>query len=840
MRLSPALPARALLGRGLLALLVLLVLPLAPLAGPGSADTTPAAVYRLRVFADAAARDRLERDGYDVAGHALREGWVEVIADAAARARLEEYGYRVEVIEARAARGPLLQGSGGRASGTVPGANAAPGVDAPLPDTRYADPAEVEAFLDQTVAAHPSIARKFAIGTSREGRTIWALLVSDNAALDEDEPSILFNAAHHAREVMTPEIAMDIVTRLTEGYGVDPDMTRRVDAYQVLVVPVVNPDGVHRVHATDDFWRKNVRDNDANGTIDGQDGVDLNRNYEWGWGNQCQGSSSALSSETYRGPSEGSEPETRAMLALGRAYTPVFDVEYHSYAEAVYYAMSCDPRFAPTLTTVPGDGSIARVVGEDFAARIVQADGEPGYDPAPYGSRVDGTGRDQQYHEAGTISFVVEVNNGAEGGFAPDYVTWRDPTVQGHRAAWEWLIDRIDGPAIGGHVRDAASGLPVAADVTLDQLRLPDGKRLTSRADTGRFHLVVVPGAYTLRVRAPGYAEAAVPVNVGDVASRVDVELTPNGAATITEEPFEDAARVAAWTAGLVPGDTATTGRWTWAEPHGTHSGTVQANNLLFGAPRLDRTPGAGTKAMVTGHVLSSTITAEEVDNGTTTLLSPVYDLSGYYGVELTYACWFRKEATDTIDRLDLGVSADGVAWSNLEQLTAPTATPDASPAWVERRVLLDGVVQPGPGVRFRFRATDAGVDHVVEAAVDDLSLRGYRLATDGEVRGVRVAGTAGTTLTWDAVPGGAGVSYDVARGDLSQLSGGPPGVSLGALACIENDSADTSSASHPDPGVPAAGTGVFYVVRFRLGLSVGGWGRGSAGGERTAASGCP
>lgn len=805
-----------------MSLFLSLLLPLA------SIDPTTA-VYRVLVEADQVTRDRLELEEYDVAGHDLIHDQAEVIAETDDLLRLQQSGYRFVILEQRERRQPLEQGSGGETD---------PNLDVPLSDTRYHDPAEVAAFLDQTVAAHPAITRKFSLGNSRQGRPIWCLLISDNAAVDEDEPSILFNGAHHAREVMTAEIAMDLIDQLTDGYGIDPDMTRRVNDYQILIVPIVNPDGVQRVHATDDFWRKNVRDNDNNGTINTNDGVDLNRNYEWGFGNQCQGSSSSFSSETYRGSSEGSEPETQALLELGRKYTPVFDVEYHSYAEAVYYALSCDPRFSPKLSTVAGDGSISRVIGEDYASRIVQADGGLGYSPAPYGSRVDGTGRDQQYHEAGSISFVVEVNNAAEGGFHPDYGVYRDPTVQGHRASQRWLIDRIDGPAIGGHVRDAVTNLPLAADLTLDELTLPDGKRLNSRADTGRFHLIVVPGAYTLRVSKPGYQPATVPVTVSANAVYLTVQLQPTGAALLTREPFENATSVSQWTVGNVPGDTALSGRYSWGDPEGTHSGDVVNNTLLFGQPRVDRTPELGKRALVTGNAVAATLSSDDVDSGTTSVLSPVYDLTGRYGVELSLHQWFRKDASDGLDRFDIEVSANGTTWLLLEQLFSNTSTLSANPAWVEKRFVIDHVVPPGPSIRFRFRTADLGADNIVEGAIDEVELHGFSISAQGEVRQLVVTGGANSQISWSAVPGGSSVTYDVVRGDLAALSGGASGVELGPLSCIENDSPDTSSPV--DPTLPSPGAGYFYLVRFRLGLSVGGFGSGSAGGTRTGTAGCP
>lgn len=776
--------------------------------------------HRAMVTADSDGRDRLVAHEFDIAGYDLRQGRVEVITDDAGLARLGALGFAYEIVETRSGLQPLGAGAN----------------DAPLPDTLYRDPAEVAALLRQTLLDHPSITRLVTLGTSHEGRAIEALVISDNAAVSEDELAILFNAAHHAREVMTIEVVLDIIEQLTDGYGVDPELTAFVDAYEIWCVPVVNPDGVTRVFQVDDFWRKNNRDNDANGSITSADGVDLNRNYEWGFGNQCRGSSSSTSSETYRGPWEASEPESQAMIELSRATRPVFDVEYHSYGEDVFYALSCDPFYSPKLSTIPqADKSISRLIGELYAAEIVQADGGVGYSPAPYGSRVDGTGRDQQSFESGTIAFVVEINSSGEGGFHPDYATWRQPTVEGHRPGWRWLVERMGGPAVGGHVRDAATGAPLAADVALDELTLPDGRRLTSAASTGRFHIVTIPGSYTLRVAREGYEPAVVPVSVGEGLAPIELLLVPTGATTIAAIDFEDPAQAAQWITSL-PQDLATDGRWEWGEPFGTHTGDVQTT-LLFGAPRIDATPGAGKHAFVTGNARTTLWADDDLDNGDASLVSPPFELSAFYAVDLVWQRWFRKDPVDALDAFHVDVTVnDGATWIPLDTITVPTSTADAAPAWVSARVRLDEIAAPAANTRFRFRAIDYPPDHVVEAAIDDMRLLGYALATDGDVRGVGLLGNDATVLTWLAVPGGAGATYDVVRGDLANLSGD---TNLGPLACIENNSADTSTTGDADATTPAPGTGFFYLVRFELGLSTGGYGASSAGGARTGSGGC-
>jgi hypothetical protein len=790
-----------------------------PIVPAPNGDTT---IVNLKVFADSEGRDRLSAGGWDIAGHSLQDGWVEVITSPTGAEILRQHGFRLELLRSAAGPAPLYPY----------------GNDVSLPDQRYSNPQEIEDFLNQVVIDDPLITHLVSLGTTIEGRTIWGLKISDNAAQDEDELSILFNAAHHAREVMSPEVVMDTIDYLTDNYGSDPDVDHYVNSYEIWCVPMVNPDGVNIVHESDADWRKNARDNDNNGTIDIFDGVDLNRNYEWGWGYQCRGSSGSTFSGTYRGTREASENESQAMIALGRKFRPVFDVEYHAYGEDVFYSSSCDPQFSPVLTTISGgsDQAIGRVIAEDYASRIVQADGGVGYAASPYGSRVDGTGRDHQHFENGSISFVTEINNSAEGGFRPDFGIYRDDTVAGQRAGWLWLLDRIDGPAVGGRVTDAVTGLPVQADVALDELLLPDARRLMTRPDTGRFHLIVVPADYNLTVSAPGYETATRFITVGTDWIPTDIALQPTGASPVWRDDLEDPGTPTNWQAG-VGGDTATGGLWEWGEPDGSHVGDVQGSNLQFGNARVDASPSLGRNAFVTGNAAGSDIQADDLEGGFTTLLSPIFDLSGRYAAALSWQTWFRNDVTDPGDTLTVEISNDaGSSWNPLATFDTTTETSVASPAWVETRVDLDTILPLNNAMQLRLVARDTGLLNVVEAAVDDFSIRAFEIAVDGNVGDLQVDGGSAGNLSWQATPGATAGSYDVVRGNLAELSAGAGSVHLGALTCIEENSPDLASS---DATIPPVGGGFFYLVRFELGFSVGPWGFGSGGDERTGSGGC-
>lgn len=82
--------------------------------------------------------------------------------------------------------------------------------------------------MQQVVADHPDLALLEDIGDSYEktigrgGYDIWALKISDNVQIEEDEPEVFYMANLHAREIITPEIILYFMHYLIDNYGTDP------------------------------------------------------------------------------------------------------------------------------------------------------------------------------------------------------------------------------------------------------------------------------------------------------------------------------------------------------------------------------------------------------------------------------------------------------------------------------------------------------------------------------------------------------------------------------------------------------------------------------------------
>lgn len=386
-------------------------------------------------------------------------------------------------------------------------------------DESYKDPAMLEALLRAYHERYPEITELRELGRTHGKRPIWGLKISDHAATDEDEPAVLFNAMHHGSELLSTEYALDVVQGLLEGYGRDASVTRWVNDLEIWCVPMVNPDGnagfIERSHWT---TRKNRRDSNGDGTVDPFEGVDLSRNYPYGWGVQGgTAGSPAFTSRYHRGPAPASEPETRAMMELAWEQRFAASISFHTIGRVIYVPYNVDRTKSPRP-------NVAWVLAKELAAAApAQRRGKP-YRVAPTGYPVAGSDQDWYLHEHGTVALLLE------GAHHNPELTIRSEAVANTRPVWQALLERVSrGMRISGHVRDEG-GEPVEAEVVIDRIELRAGERWTSRPRDGRFDRVLAQGGrYTVRARAPGFETVSKEVRVGSRPVLVELVLPRAG-----------------------------------------------------------------------------------------------------------------------------------------------------------------------------------------------------------------------------------------------------------------------------------------------------------------------
>jgi hypothetical protein len=379
------------------------------------------------------------------------------------------------------------------------------------PDPEYKNPDEIGEILEKFAQDYPNLTRLESIGKTTQGRDIWALKITDNPDTRElDESTILFNGMHHAREIMTPEVVIDTAEYLLTNYGTDAQVTDWVDGTEIWLVPMVNPDGNNKVWNGSSMWRKNVG---AEGY-----GVDINRNYPYMW-NACNGSSGNRNSDTYRGPSPGSEPETQALMGLVARIQPVFDISYHSYSELVLYPYGCQGERTPTKEVVEG-------IGNTMAGLLETESGRGTYEPGTpwdilYG--VDGGDIDWMYNAHHVIPYVIELNS-RSAGFQPRY-SLRQPTVEKMRKAWGLLMDRMSGSGVRGVIRDGSGRVNPNTQVRIESLGTKSTDSVTWNVkDDGTYHIILIPGMYNLTFIS-GTQVITEEVTIGDTRVDLDIHL---------------------------------------------------------------------------------------------------------------------------------------------------------------------------------------------------------------------------------------------------------------------------------------------------------------------------
>jgi hypothetical protein len=383
----------------------------------------------------------------------------------------------------------------------------AAGVDLP-PDARYHTPTEIAAELLKMEKAYPKIAlrvdlnARYSVGLTHGNRRIYALKISDNPSKSEDEPAMLLATNHHSRELNTIVLALYSAERLLGLYATDAKIKKLVDENEIWVVPTLNPDGLAYVWSNNHLWRKNRRDNGSN-----RYGVDLNRNYPYFW-SRC-GSSTNPGSDTYHGPSAGSEPETRVMIALGTAEVFERMLDMHSYSR--------DVRFGYNALTGPRLPSSLKAYWDKIQAEVANA--------MRYKTNSSCCcGGNQHWHlaENGTLSYLAEMDTA----FQP---AWSQTQIEIQRA-WagvRFMFERA--VPLRGHVVSLAGNKPLGGEIEVVGQPLRDGQKRRSSPRHGRYAMWLPTGTYSLLFKAPGHVSRTVKVSLVDGKTLdMDVQLVPS------------------------------------------------------------------------------------------------------------------------------------------------------------------------------------------------------------------------------------------------------------------------------------------------------------------------
>lgn len=174
-------------------------------------------------------------------------------------------------------------------------------------------------------------------------------------------PAVCLIGGVHGREWGGPDILIYFAIRLLRAYRdrkpirlgrrsfTAAQVRAIVEGLDIVVIPQVNPDGRRYSMERRPMWRKNRRPA-PRGRGSRSVGVDVNRNFPFLWRFDRYFAPGTVGSsfnpgdyETYVGPREASEPETRNVIWLLDRFPGIrYFVDLHSYGETILHSWGTD------------------------------------------------------------------------------------------------------------------------------------------------------------------------------------------------------------------------------------------------------------------------------------------------------------------------------------------------------------------------------------------------------------------------------------------------------------------------------------------------------------------
>lgn len=341
---------------------------------------------------------------------------------------------------------------------------------------------QIGTMLQELATAYPNLARYYTWGTSVQGRTLHAIVISDNVDAVEAEPQVRYSSSMHGDEITGLVLCMNLAQYLLDVYGQPgyEDETDLVDNFELHLIPSYNPDGTY-LHQR----------NNANN-------VDLNRNFPL---------------------PAGTHPilqlENRLFMDHAAANHFVISINYHGGALVMNYPWDY------TYTLAPDTDAIIKLSLEYSTRNLPMYNGAfpQGITNGAAWYVITGSLQDWSYDQTDCIDVTCEVSTTKwpSGSALPGF--WndnRDAMVAYARSARA---------GVTGRVTNAVTGEPVAATITVTG----NTKPVHTNPANGDYYKLLDDGTFQLTVTATGYVAQTISniVNVWGVEHVVDVQLEP-------------------------------------------------------------------------------------------------------------------------------------------------------------------------------------------------------------------------------------------------------------------------------------------------------------------------
>ncbi|MEO0074356.1 MAG: M14 family zinc carboxypeptidase, partial [candidate division WOR-3 bacterium] len=345
-------------------------------------------------------------------------------------------------------------------------------------DYRFHTYTQIKDTFMEMARNNPGFVKFETLGFASNDSLLFALKITDNPLVEEDEPELMFEAAIHGDEKCATEPVFEWAVYLVRNYGVDPSVTYWVNTREIWVQCPTNPYG----HIVGQRYNRN--------------GVDCNRDYGFMW----------FYETSFR---EGfTQPETRAHLRLMQRNA----FNYWSSGHGGTYCISTPWSYSPFGTR---DSMEIQYLAQQYH-NITGYPYGPGY-RVMY--QINGASKDYAYGALGGVGWTIET------------CIYKTPPVESlpqiiarEHNAMRMIMVNID-RGVRGIVTDSITGVPIRARVRPLPIDFP------SYCDSlGDYHRYLRPGTYSIVFEANGYRPKTVNgvVVTADTVTYLDVELTPD------------------------------------------------------------------------------------------------------------------------------------------------------------------------------------------------------------------------------------------------------------------------------------------------------------------------
>ena len=386
--------------RRLYALVFGVVLSLSAIAPATAKDQPAGGLDMYSATVDAATAGRLSSAGYDIVDQQIKaDGKVQlsIVLSGKQRAQLRRDGVTTDAI----------RDAKGRTSRQRATAQATAGFNV---WRSWDQKGGIRDELYDLAQKNAGFVKLEVLGKTGQGREIIALKVTQGAKGIKDgaRPAALFMSNQHAREWISVEVNRRLLRHILDQRKLEnPAIVDLLKTTELWFILSANPDGYQYTFDHERLWRKNLRDNNGDGQTAAGDGVDPNRNYDEHWNYDNEGSSSQTASDTYRGLSSKSEPETKAAQGLIDRIKFKTLVNWHSFGPLILFPQGWQ------VGTPDADNPIYTALGGTDANPAI-----PGFDPGVSAEELyvtNGETTDYADVNAGTIAITPELEEGCDG-----------------------------------------------------------------------------------------------------------------------------------------------------------------------------------------------------------------------------------------------------------------------------------------------------------------------------------------------------------------------------------------------------------------------------------------